>query len=63
MTKIVLAASSEEKLRELSERLTENNIQHYLWIEQPENTPSALATCPGLRDTLKPYLKDLKLFK
>ena len=43
MHKICLEVKDEQELRQLSATLTENNIKHKLWIEMPENIPTALA--------------------
>ncbi|ROT79621.1 putative peptidyl-tRNA hydrolase PTRHD1 isoform X1, partial [Penaeus vannamei] len=50
MHKVVLGIESETKIRNLSEKLQEAVIDHKLWIEQPEDTPTCLVT--------KPYPKD-----
>lgn len=38
-------------------------IEHRLWLEQPENIPTALATKPYLRSVVAPHLKKLSLLK
>lgn len=63
MTKVVLKANSEQEILAASEILKENNIEHHIWREQPENIISSLATVPRNRDLLKPLLKDFKLFR
>lgn len=62
MTKIVLKATSVEQIMQTSALLAENQIEHYVWKEQPEDIVSALATAPNHRDVLKPLLKGYKLF-
>ncbi|PIK50033.1 putative peptidyl-tRNA hydrolase PTRHD1 isoform X1 [Apostichopus japonicus] len=55
MHKVVLEAKNEESLRGLAEKLHEGNVDHKLWIEQPENYATCLA--------VKPYPKeDTKIF-
>eukprot|EP00397_Hematodinium_sp_SG-2012_P054319 GEMP01065408.1.p1 GENE.GEMP01065408.1~~GEMP01065408.1.p1 ORF type:complete len:116 (+),score=30.25 GEMP01065408.1:201-548(+) len=63
MTKFVLAGDSEEQLVQISEKLKEANIGHWLWQEQPENVPSALASFPAPKEQLQPFFKKFKLLK
>ncbi|ESP02635.1 hypothetical protein LOTGIDRAFT_138047 [Lottia gigantea] len=63
MHKVVLAAKDEESLRKLSETLTENKIDHKLWIEQPENIPTCIAAKPDQKDKIQQFFKGFKLFK
>ena len=39
-------APDESALHKLSAKLTENGVDHKLWIEQPENYPTCLAVKP-----------------
>ncbi|XP_029650041.1 putative peptidyl-tRNA hydrolase PTRHD1 [Octopus sinensis] len=63
MHKVILQIPDEEKLRQLSSTLLSNNIDHKLWIEQPENIATCLATKPDQKETIQKYFKNLKLFK
>ncbi|KAG7331604.1 hypothetical protein KOW79_005573 [Hemibagrus wyckioides] len=63
MHKVVLQAADEASLTRLSRTLSENNIAHKLWTEQPENLPTCLALKPYPKDTVQPFLRKLKLFK
>ena len=63
MHKVVLQVSNEIALSELSEKLTANEIEFKLWIEQPENYPTSLATRPYPQNVIKPMFSGLKLFK
>lgn len=63
MHKIVLKSNGEEDLRKLAEDLQEAGIQHKLWIEQPENFPTCLATKPYPKEVVQKYFKKFKLFK
>ncbi|XP_072027525.1 putative peptidyl-tRNA hydrolase PTRHD1 [Amphiura filiformis] len=63
MHKVVLEAKDEETLRKLSEDLTADDIHHKLWMEQPENIPTCLATKPYPKEHIQKYFKKLKLFK
>ena len=63
MTKTVLGVDDTQQLIEMSEKLTAERIPHYLWTEQPENIPTALATAPQLKSILSRFFKHLKLLK
>lgn len=54
---------SEDDLRTLGEKLTENDIKHKLWIEMPENIATCIAIKPYERNAVHPFVKNLKLFK
>lgn len=62
MHKIMLEVSSEEELLNYSEKLKEKEISFKLWIEQPENIPTCLATAPCTKETFKKICKGLKMF-
>ncbi|CAG0881511.1 unnamed protein product, partial [Darwinula stevensoni] len=63
MHKIVLEIGDEASIEALSKTLTENNVDHKLWMEQPEEIPTCIATKPCPKDTIQKYFKKLKLFK
>lgn len=63
MHKAVLEAKSETQLRNLSEKLSKEGIQHKLWIEQPENYATCLATTPQPKSKVYPILKKYNLCK
>lgn len=63
MHKVVLGADSEESVRETASALEAAGIEHKLWIEQPDNIVTALATRPAKRSILKPIFKAYKLLK
>lgn len=63
MHKVVLQVTNEVALTELSQKLTMNEIEFKLWIEQPENYPTSLATRPYPQNVIKPIFSGLKLFK
>ncbi|KAJ1698006.1 hypothetical protein LUZ63_006518 [Rhynchospora breviuscula] len=46
MHKVTLEVKGETQLKNLAEKLEAASIQHKLWIEQPENIPTCLATRP-----------------
>lgn len=43
---VILQTKDEQSLKSLASVLEKNNVMHHLWIEQPENFPTALATAP-----------------
>uniref|UniRef100_A0A7S4KYL5 peptidyl-tRNA hydrolase n=1 Tax=Paramoeba aestuarina TaxID=180227 RepID=A0A7S4KYL5_9EUKA len=63
MYKVVLAAQNEEELLKTQETLNKENINHHLWVEQPEGIPTALAVMPYRREFIAPFLKSLRLFR
>ncbi|EER19608.1 conserved hypothetical protein [Perkinsus marinus ATCC 50983] len=63
MTKCVLKADDEATLRGLSEELTTAKIAHKLWIEQPEDIPTALATAPAYKSCVGGFFRNLKLLR
>lgn len=63
MHKAVLECKSETQLRNLSEKLSKEGILHKLWIEQPENYATCLATAPLPKAKVYPILKKFNLCK
>ncbi|KAK9052850.1 hypothetical protein SSX86_029480 [Deinandra increscens subsp. villosa] len=63
MHKVTLEVKGEVQLKNLSEKLTSNNIAHKLWIEQPENYPTCLASKPYPKSVVSAFFKKLKLCK
>ncbi|KAI5636341.1 peptidyl-tRNA hydrolase PTH2 domain-containing protein [Phthorimaea operculella] len=63
MHKVVLEVPNEEALKKVAAKLTENAIDHKLWIEQPENIPTCLALKPYPKDQVKKYVGKFKLYK
>jgi len=63
MHKVVLAVDSAEALAALAAALTAASVPHKLWIEQPENDATCLATAPGAREELAPHFAALKLLR
>ena len=62
MHKVVLQCPDAETLTQLASQLTSQNIDHKLWIEQPENIPTCIAVKPYPRDVIKPLVKQFKLY-
>ena len=62
-SKVVLEVKGEQQLHTLSNRLTEHKIAHKLWIEQPENFPTCLATAPCSKAEIQQHFKKFQLCK
>lgn len=60
---MVLEVKSQAQLENLAAKLREAGIAHKLWVEQPENYPTCLATKPYRRSTGGPLFKKLQLCK
>ncbi|KAL3747932.1 hypothetical protein ACJRO7_016710 [Eucalyptus globulus] len=63
MHKVTLEVKGEAQILNLAEKLKAGDIAHKLWIEQPENIPSCLATKPYPKSVISSYFKKLKLCK
>lgn len=59
----VFQAADEAALSSLSETLTQADVAHKLWMEQPENIPTALALKPYPKEAVQPLLRKFKLLK
>ncbi|KAG6550340.1 hypothetical protein Mapa_008303 [Marchantia paleacea] len=63
MHKVVLEVKGETQLRNLSQKLQIAGVLHKLWVEQPENYATSLATKPYYRSQVASHFKKLKLCK
>ncbi len=54
---------TESDLQTLASQLETNHKDFKLWIEQPENYPTCLATKPYLKTEIQEYFKKFKLLK
>jgi peptidyl-tRNA hydrolase len=63
MHKVVLEVKNETQLRALAEKLTENGVAHKLWLEQPENAATCLATRPYRKEEIAFLFKKCNLAK
>lgn len=65
MHKVCLEAPGPEALRALAAALAAAAppVAHKLWVEQPENVATALATAPYPRSALRPFFAALKLLR
>lgn len=63
MHKVVKECKGEAQLQSLAAKLTEEDVAFHVWVEQPENIPTAIALKPYPRDVVAPLLKKFQLFK
>jgi hypothetical protein len=60
---VVLEVKNETQLRNLSVKLEEAGVLHKLWVEQPEDFATCLATSPCARADVQHHFKKLQLCK
>lgn len=60
---VVLEVKGEEQLRNVAAKLEQAGVRHKLWVEQPEDFPTCVATAPYPKSVVAPLLKKLKLCK
>ncbi|KAL0216754.1 hypothetical protein P9112_008938 [Eukaryota sp. TZLM1-RC] len=58
---VVLEASSSEELFKIKSKLHGLDVESVVFVEQPENFATALATLPVLKERTKPVLKRYRL--
>eukprot|EP00199_Chlamydomonas_sp_CCMP681_P005322 CAMPEP_0119107840 /NCGR_PEP_ID=MMETSP1180-20130426/11828_1 /TAXON_ID=3052 ORGANISM="Chlamydomonas cf sp, Strain CCMP681" /NCGR_SAMPLE_ID=MMETSP1180 /ASSEMBLY_ACC=CAM_ASM_000741 /LENGTH=137 /DNA_ID=CAMNT_0007093385 /DNA_START=105 /DNA_END=518 /DNA_ORIENTATION=- len=63
MRKVVLECVDEAALRALAAKLDAAGIACKLWIEQPEDIATCLATCPSQKSRMATLFKKLPLCK
>lgn len=63
MHKVTLEVKGETQLKNLAEKLEAAGVRHKLWIEQPENTPTCIATAPCPKSQVASFFRKLKLCK
>ncbi|XP_028404308.1 putative peptidyl-tRNA hydrolase PTRHD1 [Dendronephthya gigantea] len=63
MHKVIVEVPSEEALTKLSTKLSENKMDFKLWVEQPENYATCLATKPYPREEISKFFKKFKLYQ
>ena len=64
MHKVVLGIDgNENELNELSTLLQQNSIDHYVWIEQPENISTAIAVKPYYKKDVESFFSKYKLYR
>lgn len=60
---VTLEVKGEAQIVNLSEKLNLSGIAHKLWIEQPENILTCLATKPYPKSIVSSFFKGVKLCK
>jgi hypothetical protein len=63
LLQVVLEVKGEAQLRGLAAKLAEAGVPHKLWVEQPEDFATCLATAPNRKSAVAPLVKKLKLCK
>jgi hypothetical protein len=63
MHKVVLEVKGETQLLNLAAKLADAGVDHKLWMEQPENFPTCLATRPYRKDEVAQWFKKCNLAK
>eukprot|EP00249_Psilotum_nudum_P008521 c21337_g1_i1 orf=1-813(+) len=63
MTTVTLEVKGEAQLLNLAQKLEAGGVLHKLWIEQPENFPTCLATKPYSKAQVSHFFRKLKLCK
>ena len=63
MRKVVKECKGETQLLALADALRAAQVPHKVWLEQPENLPTAIALKPYPGSKVKPLLKKYQLFK
>jgi peptidyl-tRNA hydrolase len=63
MHKVILETKSLATLENISDKLNTLGIQHYRWIEQPENILTCLATIPTVKSHIQEAIKKCQLWR
>ncbi|KAJ1905666.1 hypothetical protein IWQ60_012234 [Tieghemiomyces parasiticus] len=63
MHKVVLETKNEASLRKAAEGLQAKGIDYYMWVEQPENILTCLATAPTQRSLVSEVTKKCQLWR
>jgi peptidyl-tRNA hydrolase len=63
MTKVVKECKGERQLLALAEKLRAESVEHKLWVEMPENIPTAIALKPYPRSRVAPLVKKFSLYR
>lgn len=63
MHKVVLEVKGHTQLVNLSKKLEDAGVHHKLWVEQPENFPTCLATKPYPKEDIQAHFRKLNLCK
>ncbi|CAN1341473.1 Putative peptidyl-tRNA hydrolase PTRHD1 [Linum perenne] len=63
IVQVTLEVKGETQMLNLAEKLRNGGIVHKVWIEQPENIPTSIATKPYPKSQVASFFKKLKLCK
>ncbi|KAJ3034701.1 peptidyl-tRNA hydrolase domain-containing protein 1 [Rhizophlyctis rosea] len=63
MTKVSYEVKNETALRAVADKLTDKNIPYHMWVEQPENIITCLATVPIRKDSAGDAFKKCSLYR
>jgi hypothetical protein len=63
LAQVVLETKGETQLKNLSLKLTEAGVKHKLWVEQPEDYATCLATKPYRKSEVAQHFKKFNLCK
>ena len=63
MRKSIFQVDNEDELFDLDNRLMMNKVDYKMWIKQPENSATCIATRPYPKSELEKHFKDLKIYK
>ena len=63
MHKVIKECKGEPQLRTLADKLAAEGVPHKLWVEQPENIPTALALKPLPKSVGAGLVKKFQLMK
>ena len=60
-TQVVLGVKDSKELLKFAQKLSDADMQHRVWVEQPENIPTAIALKPYPRSAVAAALKKFNL--
>ena len=63
MHKVILKCKNENELLKLEAQLKQANVPHRLWMEKPENIPTALATAAVIKSDVSQFFRKAQLYR
>ena len=63
LRKTIFQVDDEEQMFDLDNKLMLNKVDYKMWIKQPENYATCIATRPYPKSEIAEYFKNLKIFK
>jgi len=61
LVQVVLEVDGEKQLRDLAQKMETARVKHKLWVEQPENFATCIATAPYPKSAVAPLVSKLRL--